>query len=98
LPEKSGEQVDNQPDGICLDAAGNLYVAHYGMGQVQVLNPAGSLIRRYQTGLMLTSNVAFGGPNGEQLFVSGSVKPDSTPGGVVRLDLGVPGLRLLPSE
>ena len=47
LPSKEGEQIDNQPDGICLDAAGNLYVAHYGMRQVQVLDPEGKLIRRY---------------------------------------------------
>lgn len=98
LPAKVGEQVDNQPDGMCLDAAGNLYVAHYGMGQVQVLDPAGKLIRRYQTGLILTSNVAFGGPNRDQLFVTGAVGADSTPGGLARLDLGVSGLPILPSE
>lgn len=95
LPEKSGGQIDNQPDGICLDAAGNLYVAHYGMGQVQVLDPSGKLIRRYETGLILTSNVAFGGPGHDRLFVTGAVSADSTPGAVVRLDLGVPGLRIL---
>lgn len=98
LPTKAGNQVDNQPDGMCLDAAGNLYVAHYGMGQVQVLDPSGKLIRRYETGLILTSNVAFGGPNLDQLFVTGAVKADSVPGGVARLDLGVPGLRILPIE
>lgn len=97
LPTKAGKQVDNQPDGMCLDAAGNLYVAHYGMGQVQVLDPSGKLIRRYETGLILTSNVAFGGPKHDQLFVTGAVKADSTPGGVARLDLGVPGLRILPA-
>ena len=33
LPRKKEgtPQIDNQPDGMCLDAAGNLYVAHYGM-------------------------------------------------------------------
>jgi gluconolactonase len=98
LPTKTGSQVDNQPDGMCLDAAGNLYVAHYGMGQVQVLDPSGKLIRRYETGLILTSNVAFGGPNFDQLFVTGAVKADSTPGGVARLGLGVPGLRILPAD
>ena len=43
-------QIDNQPDGMCLDAAGNLYVAHYGMRQVQVLSPAGKLLARYPGG------------------------------------------------
>jgi gluconolactonase len=97
LPIKAGSQVDNQPDGVCLDAAGNLYVAHYGMGQVQVLDPSGQLIRRYETGLILTSNVAFGGPNRDQLFVTGAVNADSTPGAVARLDLRVPGLPILPA-
>jgi gluconolactonase len=73
LPRKAGEQIDNQPDGMCLDAAGNLYVAHYGMKQVQVLDPQGKLIRRYGGGNMTTSNVAFGGPNHDQLFVTGGL-------------------------
>ncbi len=52
LPKKDEAkgQIDNQPDGMCLDAAGNLYVAHYGMREVQVLSPrrqiAGPLPRR----------------------------------------------------
>ena len=49
LPTKNTAlgQIDNQPDGMCLDADGNLYVAHYGMQQVQVLDPTGKLVRRY---------------------------------------------------
>jgi len=39
----SGDLLRNQPDGMCLDQAGNLYIAHYGMQQVQVLNPEGEL-------------------------------------------------------
>ena len=34
LPTKEGEQIDNQPDGMCLDSAGNLYVASYGGGDI----------------------------------------------------------------
>ena len=93
LPAKEGEQIDNQPDGICLDVAGNLYVAHYGMGQVQVLDPSGKLIRRYSGGNLTTSNCAFGGPNLDQLFVTGG-----KPGALFRLDLGVPGLDIRPKR
>ena len=89
LPTKEGEQTDNQPDGICLDAAGNLYVAHYGMRQVQVLDPSGKLIRRYPGGNLTTSNCAFGGPKLDQLFVTGG-----PPGALFRLDLGVAGLEI----
>lgn len=98
LPKKEGEQIDNQPDGMCLDAEGNLYVAHYGMKQVQVLDPTGKLIRRYPGGNMTTSNVAFGGPNMDQLFVTGGLGAEAGAGGLFRLDLGVKGLVILPKK
>jgi gluconolactonase len=89
----SGKAEDNQPDGIGLDAAGNLYVAHYGMRTVQVVAPDGKLLRSYPGGNRTTSNVAFGGPNHDQLFVTGG-----DPGAVFRLDLGAPGLVILPAK
>jgi len=99
LPKnESGQVNDNQPDGMCLDAQGNLYVAHYGMQQVQVLNPQGQLIRRYPGGNRLTSNVAFGGPNHDQLFITGSIGANAKPGAVFRLDLGVKGRVILPAK
>lgn len=98
LPTKTGDQIDNQPDGMCLDRDGNLYVAHYGMHQVQVLSPAGKLLRRYPGGNLTTSNVAFGGPNLDQLYITGALGEEkTTPGGLFRLDLkGVKGLKILP--
>jgi gluconolactonase len=97
--KKSGtEQIDNQPDGMCLDAAGNLYVAHYGMKQVQVLDPSGKLIRQYDGGNVTTSNVAFGGPNMNQLFITGGIGPEAGEGGLFRIDLGVKGLVILPAR
>jgi gluconolactonase len=98
LPKKdeSKGQIDNQPDGMCLDAAGNLYVAHYGMRQVQVLSPEGKIVARYDGGNLTTSNVAFGGPNFDQLFVTGAIGDAENHGGLFRLDLKVPGLKILP--
>lgn len=99
LPKKSDPvQIDNQPDGMCLDAAGNLYVAHYGMKQVQVLDSTGKLIRRYGGGNVTTSNVAFGGPNHDQLFVTGGLGPEAGAGGLFRLDLKTQGLVILPAK
>jgi gluconolactonase len=101
LPTKdeSKGQIDNQPDGICLDAAGNLYVAHYGMKQVQVVDPNGKVIRRYDGGNLTTSNVAFGGAKHDQLFITGGLHGEKDPsGGVFRIDLGVAGLRILPKR
>jgi gluconolactonase len=100
LPKhESGDYLRSQPDGICLDADGNLYVAHYGMKQVQVLDKSGKVIRRYPGGNLTTSNVAFGGPSRDQLFVTGGlVGEGGSAGGVFRLDLGVKGLKILPDK
>jgi gluconolactonase len=97
LPTKEGEQIANEPDGLCLDSEGNLYVAHYGMRQVQVLSPRGKLLRRYAAGNLTTSNVAFGGTQLDQLYVTGALGDEKTSkGGLFRLDLkGVKGLKIL---
>lgn len=97
LPEKKGEQIDNQPDGMCLDAEGNLYVAHYGMRQVQVLSPKGELIRRYPGGNLTTSNAGFFGPKMNVLYITGGLGAESGGGGLFRIELeGVRGLTILP--
>jgi len=97
LPTKHGDQIDNAPDGMTLDVDGNLFVAHYGMHTVQVLSPTGALLRSYPGGNLTTSNVAFAGPNMDQLFVTGALADEKTSRGAVwRLDLkGVHGLKLL---
>jgi gluconolactonase len=95
LPTKAGEQIANEPDGICLDADGNLYVAHYGMRQVQVLSPDGKILRRYAAGNLTTSNVAFGGTRMDTLYVTGALGNEkTTKGGLFRLELkGARGVR-----
>jgi gluconolactonase len=94
LPGKGPGQIDNQPDGIALDADGNLYVAHFGMRQVQVVSPAGKLLRSYPGGNLTTSNVAFAGPAMNELYTTGG-----DPGGLFRLDLpGAKGLKILPDR
>lgn len=96
LPTKQGDQIENAPDGMALDEAGNLYVAHYGMRTVQVLSPDGTLLRSYPGGNLTTSNVAFGGPRMDQLYVTGALGEEKTTrGGLFRLDLkGAKGLKL----
>ena len=99
LPEKKGAQIDNQPDGMCLDEAGNLYVAHYGMRQVQVISPEGKVIRRYPGGNLTTSNVGFFGPNMDQLYITGGLGAETGRGGLFRIELaGVRGLTILPKK
>ena len=100
LPEKQGDQIASAPDGMCLDEDGNLYVAHYGMRQVQVLSPEGKLLRRYPGGNLTTSNVAFGGPGMDQLYITGALADEKdSKGALFRLDLkGVRGLKILPNK
>lgn len=98
LPKhESGDYMRAQPDGMCLDAAGNLYVAHYGMKKVEVLSPAGKLIRQYDGGNTTTSNVAFGGPKHDQLFITGGIGKEAGEGGLFRIDLGAKGFVILPA-
>lgn len=99
LPIKKDElgQINNLPDGMCLDDAGNLYVAHYGMQRVQVFDPSGKWIKQLDGGNLTTSNVAFGGPKMNQLFVTGALAAGQ--GGLFRLDLeGTTGLVITPSS
>lgn len=91
LPPKGEGQVDNQPDGICLDSEGRLYVAHYGMRQVQVISPQGEIIRRYRAGNLLTSNVAFAGEGLKTLLVTGALNAEGKPGGLFKLAVDVAG-------
>lgn len=96
LPTKGDGQIGNEPDGMCLDEQGNLFVAHYGMRQVQVIGPEGKILRRYPGGNLTTSNVAFGGPRMDQLYVTGAIGEEKTTrGGLFRLDLkGAKGLKI----
>ena len=87
-------QVNNLPDGMCLDTSGNLYVAHYGMRRVQVLDANGKLVRQLSGGNLMTSNVAFGGPEMNYLFITGAIK--SGQGGLFQLKLETEGQGILP--
>jgi gluconolactonase len=86
------------PDGMTFDTDGNLYVANYGAGAVRVFDPSGALIRSIDTGVRFTSNVAFVGPDRNQLYAVGSTGPtQQSTGVVVRIDLpGVTGVKILP--
>jgi gluconolactonase len=84
-------------DGMCLDAEGNLYVARFGTGRVEVFDPAGKHLRALDAGNITCSNVAFGGANHDQLFVTGGLGPiGEAEGALYRLDIGIKGLKILP--
>ena len=88
LPPKQTGQIDNQPDGMCLDQHGNLYIAHNGMRMVEVLSRKGRLIRQFPAGALTASDVAFGGPKMDQLFITGGLGGTGQSDGVLfRFDL-----------
>jgi gluconolactonase len=62
------------PDGLTMDKAGRLFVAHASLGHVFVFAPNGELIARIKScaGPSCT-NVAIGGNNGDRLYVTESV-------------------------
>ena len=92
LPKPGSGQPAAKTDGIALDEDGNLYVAHYGMGAVQVLDTEGRLLASLRGAGVFTSNVAFARPDRNQLYVTGSIGPtEQTEGLLLRFDL--PGVR-----
>jgi gluconolactonase len=78
-------------DGMALDRDGRLYIAYNGVGMIEVLDASGRRIGRYPAGNRLASNVAFGGPNFGELYITGSPGDKLGPGAVYRLRLGVRG-------
>ncbi|EOD65743.1 gluconolactonase [Amycolatopsis vancoresmycina DSM 44592] len=76
------------PDGATVDCAGNLYWVSNSEGLVHVFSPSGARLGTVSAGRTST-NAAFGGPDGQTLFITSSV-----PGGgfgLYRTHLNVPG-------
>ena len=69
------------PDGMAFGADGNLYVAHYGSGYVQVVTPDGAIVTSLPAGGTNPTNVAFWQ---DSLYVT-----QGTSGSIYRLDIGV---------
>jgi gluconolactonase len=74
------------PDGMCFDEQGNLYVAHYSAGRVDVFDPRGKEIFRIPTPGKQTTNCAFGGPDRTWLYIT-----EVETGSVYRVRLNVRG-------
>ncbi|WP_413976052.1 SMP-30/gluconolactonase/LRE family protein [Stenotrophomonas acidaminiphila] len=61
---------DHGMDGMRCDADGNLYIARHGAGVVAIVSPAGQLLREVPLRGRRPTNVAFGGADGRQVFVT----------------------------
>lgn len=61
---------DHGMDGMRSDADGNLYIARYGAGVVAVVSPAGQVLREVRLRGDKPTNVAFGGTDGRDVYVT----------------------------
>lgn len=61
---------DSGLDGMRCDADGNLYLARYDAGKVLVLDPAGKVLHEIATKGRKPTNVAFGGKDGRDVYVT----------------------------
>ncbi len=83
---KSGNLVDNLPDGIAINKKGLMAVAHYGMGSVHIVDSDGKLISTHDVEMKLSSNVYFLDDN--TLIVTGGFSEEGE-GGVFKLTLKI---------
>ena len=63
-------QGNQDPDGMDVDIAGNLYVAYFGGGKIYVVSPEGVMLDSIDTPGRKPSNLEFGGDDMKTLFVS----------------------------
>jgi D-xylonolactonase len=61
---------DGEPDGMCFDTAGSLWVAHWGAGRVVKYDVDGCEIDSVTFPVSQVTNICFGGKNLDRLFVS----------------------------
>jgi gluconolactonase len=75
------------PDGLALDADGNLAVAHIGIGSIWLFSKAGEPIRRIRSCAgRHTTNIAYGGPDRRDMFIT-----ESETGAILKARLETPG-------
>ncbi len=82
------------PDGLALDAAGCLLIAHAGFGSIWRLSPRAELLERaVSCARYSTTNLAFGGPGGARLFIT-----ESETGAILQADTPAPGFSMFSDQ
>ena len=78
------------PDGLAMDAEGNLAVAHCGLGTAWLFSRLGEPLYRMRSPAGLsTTNLAYGGPENRHLYMT-----ESDSGSILVAELPTPGLPL----
>ncbi|MCS3844078.1 SMP-30/gluconolactonase/LRE family protein [Microbacterium sp. AK031] len=92
----SFDVTDGYPDGIAVDAGGDIWVAVWGGAAVRRYRPDGSVRETRTLPARHVSSVAFVGPERDRLLVTSATvdlaEPQAQDGGVFLLDPGVRGL------
>jgi len=75
------------PDGLAVNARGHLFVAHVGGGSIWQFNRLGEPVARIRSCAgLLTTNLAFGGPDNATLYIT-----ESETGSILTAALETPG-------
>ncbi len=82
-PEVFTEDVQ-VPDGAAFDAWGNYWVTEFTSERIRIFSPQGSELTILDSGGDATTNLTFGGPGHDVLYVTGG-------GTLRRIPIGVPG-------
>lgn len=77
------------PDGMAFDSEGTLYVAHYGEGRIDLIDPSGHVVDAIPVPGPEPTNLAFGGADRRTLVVT-----ENSTGTVFRAEVAVPGAPL----
>lgn len=64
------ELPGGDPDGINFDIEGNLYVAHFGGGNLYVISPTGEILTKVKTPGMKPTNIEFVGKDRKTLYLT----------------------------
>ena len=81
------------PDGMCIDAEGNIYVAEWGGYKVCKWNPeTGECLKEYPVPVQNVSSCTIGGKKHDTLFITTAAHDDGTPselaaGGLFKMEL-----------
>jgi sugar lactone lactonase YvrE len=70
---------DGSPDGLCVDAEANLWVAVWGRGEVRRYSPRGDLLAVVRVPAPHTSSMAFVGSDRDRLLIT-TARDDLSPG------------------
>ncbi|SDS67456.1 SMP-30/gluconolactonase/LRE family protein [Actinoplanes derwentensis] len=78
--------ADGLPDGLCVDAAGNLWLAIWGDGRIECRSPDGELLAVVEVDAPHTTSVTFAGPDLDVLVITTATQ-DLSPTDLARFPL-----------